>query len=241
MRYFHHLILPIFPTQGTGLTNLDTASYTAIAFSSMGFLRTGGFAGGNDRVKFVTGWPIHNENLDRVARTVVKSAVFVFESWGENIPAQISMRIEPTRFFKLRLLSQHHMPRELLECLSDTDSAQMANDNGENGEYATAVFLRGIWGFARLQIGEYLNIPKNQNAGFHFVVTLPPAWTNEAREAMKRAVRHGLQLHNYPGCTLSLATESDAAALSIMFQLKHLPQNLKVIKPPLPTYLVKSS
>ncbi|KAK1771892.1 hypothetical protein QBC33DRAFT_555050 [Phialemonium atrogriseum] len=172
----------------------------------------------------VSDWPINPRKIDHLHPFKVKSAVYFGDqpgqgiSWGSNVPdvSPDSPR-KPIEFFKLLFLPTGMVTPKIQNCEYFRDAASMARLCNRQPEEVAAGFLQCVWDHARRHIVNHVSQDHKRvtNPTFHFVITLPAGWPKEAQRSMLRALRFGMSLDSYPGRTVSLITEADAAALHV--------------------------
>lgn len=164
-------------------------------------------------------WPHNPHAVHGSAEIEVKSAVHFSDqpgqeiSWGNSVP-DIAPDVprQAIEFFKLLLLPRPRIPKKLQDSEFFRNTERMARLCGKQAEEVTASFLGCLWEHARMYIADNLQSDYH-NPSFHFVVTLPADWPEEARDSMRRALDLGMNLNSYSPRTLSFIREPDAAAI----------------------------
>lgn len=164
-------------------------------------------------------WPCNPQAMHRESFLQVKSAVYFSDqpgqamSWGNSV-TDIAPNIsrQAIEFFKLLMLPKPRIPKKLQDSEFFRNAERMARLYGKQAEEVTASFLRCLWDHARVFMMQRTPLDF-LDSSFHFVVTLPAGWPEEARDSMRRALDLGINLNRYSPLTLSFITEPDAAVL----------------------------
>ena len=134
--------------------------------------------------------------------------------WGYEIPVDG----DPIRWFKLLLLKDEDLDKELRSSEFILRGRRMLKENNKTAIDFIADYLRKLWQYTL----EHINKARGESVvdalKFHVVLTIPAIWKGYARQGMEEAAKRSGILGRRPAgeTTLSFAPEPEAAALSTL-------------------------
>lgn len=188
-----------------------------ISYSGVGWATAEDF--GNDQINFITNWPDADLEEVKVPTTLVYKPDGT-QSWGYQVPFEDKDRLS---WFKLLLLRDEDVPREIKESEPLQRARQLLDKLGKTPVEVIADYLRNLWGHTLEIIAKARSSTLVDALKFHVVLTVPASWKNYARRAMKDAAkRAGITSDRPAGETvLSFAMEPEAAALATIWEKEH--------------------
>ncbi|CAI6065131.1 unnamed protein product [Clonostachys chloroleuca] len=199
-------------------TELDEVLVIGIDFgttySGVGWATAEDF--GNDQINFITNWPDADLEEVKVPTTLVYKPDGT-QSWGYQVPFEDKDRLS---WFKLLLLRDEDVPREIKESEPLQRARQLLDKLGKTPVEVIADYLRNLWGHTLEIIAKARSSTLVDALKFHVVLTVPASWKNYARRAMKDAAkRAGITSDRPAGETvLSFAMEPEAATLATIWE-----------------------
>ncbi|KAK0728618.1 hypothetical protein B0T26DRAFT_768300 [Lasiosphaeria miniovina] len=164
----------------------------------------------SNQVNLITDWPGTDEEDAKAPTELFYEDDKVL--WGYEIPADA----DPIRWFKLLLLKDEDLHKNLKSSELLLRARRMLRENGKTAIDLISDYLRLLWQHILESIHKVYGEPVVDAMPFHVVLTVPAIWKNYARQGMQRAAKAaGILDHRPAGPTkLSFAPEPEAAAMS---------------------------
>ncbi|KAI1758900.1 actin-like ATPase domain-containing protein [Hypoxylon sp. FL1150] len=164
------------------------------------------------RVNLVTCWPGTDREEGKAPTELFFEDDKVF--WGYDIPPDS----DPVRWFKLLLLKDEDLTRELKASEFILRGGKMLRENEKTAVDLVADYLREFWKHVVSEITKTRGSSVIDALRFHVVITLPAIWKGYARQSMHNAARKAgiLDERDAGDTTLSFAPEPEAAALATL-------------------------
>ena len=166
----------------------------------------------NHQVNVITSWPGKGEDEGKTPTELFYNGSDI--KWGYDIPRDA----EPLRWFKLLLLQEEDLNRNVQSSEFLRHGRQYLKDNDKSAVDLIADYLRLIWEHSIHIIKKARGNTVIEALRFHVVITVPAIWKGYARQGMKEAVgRSGILDHRAAGETkFTFAPEPEAAGLSTL-------------------------
>ncbi|KAJ4996040.1 Hsp70 family chaperone [Colletotrichum sp. SAR 10_66] len=147
--------------------------------------------------------------------------------WGYGIP--ISADQDPLKWFKLLLVDDNDLPRNVRDSPQITAARQLMKGANKDPVEVITDYLRCLWAHSIDSIRRSAGPKLVDVCKFHVVITLPAIWPDYSKARMRRAVQHaGMLEERWAGeTTLSFISEPEAAALATVCDLGRRP-NIEV-------------
>ncbi|KAJ5643003.1 uncharacterized protein N7484_005510 [Penicillium longicatenatum] len=136
--------------------------------------------------------------------------------WGFEIPHDI----EALEWFKLLLLRDDDMWKDLQESVHIGRAKMLLRESGKTAEDCIADYLRAIWKHTLKTILKARPSYLVESLEFHVVLTVPAIWKDYARSAMTEAAKKAGILDDRPAgpTSLTFAPEPEAAGLAALIE-----------------------
>lgn len=134
--------------------------------------------------------------------------------WGFNVPPDE----KPLRWFKLLLLSDNDMDKEVRDCTYIKEAKEMLKNLNKSAENVIADYLGLLWRHVLKEIKVVQGEAAVDGQPFRVVITFPAIWPLYAQSRMRQAAATaGILDPRHGGRTiLDLYPEPEAAALAVM-------------------------
>lgn len=172
-----------------------------------------------DDIEVVTSWSStysHNSDCKKVP-TRIK-----FDSSGVRWGFQSPFDCETIAWFKLLLINEKDLPRDILNCSYYKAARTRQKEIGKSPVEIVASFLACLWQHSLQAIEGCLGEKFIKECRFHIVFTVPAIWPHYAHNLMREAAAKAQILRVRP-CgitTLQFISEPEAAALAIVKELR---------------------
>lgn len=142
-------------------------------------------------------------------------------TWGYEIPPDK----EPVRWFKLLLVGDRKLRKDLRESAQCSRARDMIKELGKTPVEVIGDYLRLLWHHTLDNITRQQGPEMVEETPFKVWLTVPAIWDHAAREKMRKAAeRAGITKYRSCGETvLSLVPEPEAAALATLEDFKKRP------------------
>ncbi|KOS48576.1 hypothetical protein ACN38_g441 [Penicillium nordicum] len=181
-------------------------------FSGVSWATVAGFK--EENINVITKWPGSNREQAKVPTQLFYEDGATVPIWG----CEISNRIESLQWFKLLLLRDDDMWKDLRESTQLNTAKRMLREQGRTPEGCIADYLRALWNHTLKMILKAHPSHLIEALQFHVVLTVPAIWKDYARTAMKEAAEKAgiLEYRSAGETTLTFAPEPEAAGLAAL-------------------------
>ncbi|KAJ5603966.1 hypothetical protein N7537_006922 [Penicillium hordei] len=169
-----------------------------------------------DDINVITDWPGTSNDEAKVPTRLSYENRAKEPLWG----FQVDNTGPAVQWFKLLLLKEEDMWKDLRESEQLIKVKKLLRDWGKTAEDCIADYLRALWRHTLKMIrkghADYLI----ETLQFHVVLTVPAIWKDYARTAMQEAAKNAgiLEYRSAGETTLILAPEPEAAALTALLE-----------------------
>lgn len=136
--------------------------------------------------------------------------------WG----FQVENTEQALQWFKLLLLKEEDMWRDLRESDQLVKARRLLREWGKTAQECIADYLRALWNHTLKMMRKGHAKSLIESLQFHVVITIPAIWKDYARDAMRNAAeKAGICQYRSAGqTTLDLAPEPEAAGLAALLE-----------------------
>ncbi|KAI1810431.1 hypothetical protein GGS20DRAFT_594370 [Poronia punctata] len=137
--------------------------------------------------------------------------------WGYNIPTDV----EPIEWFKLLLLDEKDLPKELKNSSHIEKAREMMNAANKTPVDLVSDYLKALWDHVISEIKDAKGTGLVNGTQFHVALSVPAIWNDHARGKMREAAKRAgiLDKRIVGDTTLDFISEPEAAALATLPEL----------------------
>lgn len=169
-----------------------------------------------DDLNTITDWPGTTKTEAKVPTRLSYENGRQEPLWG----FQVENTEQALQWFKLLLLKEEDMWRDLRESDQLVKARRLLREWGKTAQECIADYLRALWNHTLKMMRKGHAKSLIESLQFHVVITIPAIWKDYARDAMRNAAeKAGICQYRSAGqTTLDLAPEPEAAGLAALLE-----------------------